>query len=222
MCHLCISKPAKCECRSGWTRTRLGSTYSSPGATWLQKSCRNHRTYWYLYVELCRVWEAESRTNRSDWGLFWLFLATAIAAVDVQYPCRRPRLFPPVCPIICTTTNYIFATLSHSSVFGLIFTVFLAFHLFFFDFVSGLIWNGPQRQTTWGCKERFPWAYSRSAAQSFLIFWNPTPASSKSLQSESYYGLDVVDGCTRPSSLLSFNRISTSTFKSHKSTVYSA
>ena len=54
-------------------------------------------------------------------GLFLAIAVEAVAAVFVQYPYRRPRrLFPPVCPIICITTNYIFATPSPSSLFGLI------------------------------------------------------------------------------------------------------
>ena len=146
-----------------------------------------------------------------------LFLATAVeavvAAVFVQYPCRRPRrLFPPVCPIICITTNYIFATLSPSSVFGLIFTVFLAFHLSFFRFCFWINLQWPPQADKLRVQGKVPLSLQQ-LGELFPHLLNPTTASSERFQS--YYGLD---GCPRLSYLLSFYRISTST--THTGTAY--
>lgn len=81
-----------------------------------------------------------------------VFLATAleaVVAVFVQYSLSTSTAtFPASLSYNLYNDELYFATLSPSSVFGLIFTVFLAFHLsFFFDFVSGLIRNGHHRQT---------------------------------------------------------------------------
>ena len=112
-----------------------------------------------------------------------LFLATAVeavvAAVFVQYPCRRPRrLFPPVCPIICITTNYIFATLSPSSVFGLIFTVFLAFHLSFFRFCFWINLQWPPQADKLRVQGKVPLSLQQ-LGELFPHLLNPTTASSE-------------------------------------------